>query len=112
MQPEMSERRRALEHRLVEKAAKDAGFRRALTADPRGTLERELGVAVPAGVSLTVVEESPTERYLVLPPAPTGREAELSERELEAVAGGFGPATWEQLCNDATIGGGPNCSGG
>jgi hypothetical protein len=80
--------RRELEARLIEQASKDETFRRALVADPRGTLERELGVKVPEGFRLTVLEETPTRRYLVLPPAATGREGELSDAELEAVAGG------------------------
>jgi Nitrile hydratase, alpha chain len=98
MQREMSERRRALEQRLVEQAAKDGRFRRALLADPRGTLERELAVPLPAGVSLTVLEESPTERYLVLPPAPKGQEGALSDQELEEVAGGtcMGTSRYEE----------------
>jgi hypothetical protein len=57
-------------------------------ADPRGTLERELGVRMPDGVSLTVIEESPTSRYLVLPPAPRRDGGELSDTELESAAGG------------------------
>jgi hypothetical protein len=79
--------RHELEAGLIERAAKDEAFRRALVADPRGTLERELGVRMPDGVGLTVIEETPTNRYLVLPagPAATG---ELSDAELEAAAGG------------------------
>jgi hypothetical protein len=86
--------RQQLQARLLEKAWKDAAFRRALTADPTGTLGRELGMTVPAGVRLTVLEESPTHRYLVLPAAPTRQEGELSDRELEAVAGGELPQTY------------------
>jgi hypothetical protein len=39
------------------------------------------------GVALTVVEETPTNRYLVLPPRPAVG-GELSDSELESVAGG------------------------
>jgi hypothetical protein len=80
--------RRELEAELVRRSAKDKAFRRALVADPRGTLERELGVKVPEGLGLTVLEETPARRYLVLPPAATGAAGELSDAELEAVAGG------------------------
>jgi Nitrile hydratase, alpha chain len=80
--------RQAFEAQVIDRAWKDAAFRRALTEDPRATLERELGVRVPAGVTLTVVEETRSSRYLVLPPAPTGEGGGLSDAELEAVAGG------------------------
>jgi hypothetical protein len=83
--------RRELEAALIEKAAKDAAFRRALVADPRGTLERELQAKMPEGCSLTVLEESPTQRYLVLPPAPSREGDALSDAELETVAGGDDP---------------------
>ena len=58
-------KRHELEAGLIERAAKDEAFRRALLADPTGTLERELGVRMPEGVALTVVEETPVSRYFV-----------------------------------------------
>jgi hypothetical protein len=79
--------RQELEAGLIERAAKDEAFRRSLVEDPRGTLERELGVRVPEGVGLTVLEETRTARYLVLPPAP-GKGGGLADEELDAVAGG------------------------
>jgi hypothetical protein len=88
MQQDSNVSRRDLEGRLIDRAWKDVAFRRALLDDPKGTLERELEVRVPEGVSLTVLEETPTVRYLVLPPAPTGTAGELSDANLEAVAGG------------------------
>ena len=89
--------RRELEALLIEKAWKDEAFRRALLEDPKATLERELGVRVPEGYSLTVLEESATDRYLVLPLAP-GRGGELSDAELEAVAGGEDASTGTVWC--------------
>jgi hypothetical protein len=89
--------RRELEAGLIERASKDEAFRRALVADPRGTIERELGVRVPEGVGLTVVEETPTARYLVLPPAPSRGGGTLADAELEAVAGGDDPPSCSYL---------------
>jgi hypothetical protein len=89
--------RRDIEAELIARAAKDAAFRRALLADPTGTLERELGVPLAADFSLTVLEETPTTRYLVLPPAPTGGGGALSDAELGSVAGGDDPPSWSYL---------------
>jgi hypothetical protein len=83
-------KRHEVEAALIERATKDEAFRRALIADPTGTLEREIGAKAPEGFSLTVVEETPEHRYLVLPPAPRGEGGELSDAELESVAGGDG----------------------
>jgi hypothetical protein len=83
-----SRTRREPEAGLIDRAAKDDAFRRALLDDPKGTLERELGVRLPAGVGLTVLEETATNRYLVLPTAPGRASGELSDAELEAAAGG------------------------
>src|SRR5688572_6841221 len=80
-------KRHEVEAALIERATKDEAFRRALIADPTGTLEREIGAKAPEGFRLTVVEETPTHRYLVLPPRPAGG-GELSDSELESVAGG------------------------
>jgi hypothetical protein len=61
---------------LVGRAWQDEAFRRALVADPNGTLERDLGVRVPERVALAVVEETPTNRYIVLPPRPPSSDSE------------------------------------
>jgi hypothetical protein len=68
---------------LISRAMEDPGFRARLTSDPRGTLERELGVPVPADTEITVLEQSRTHAYVVLPAQP-----ELSEEELAGAAGG------------------------
>ena len=72
--------------RIVEKAAGDADFRARLLGDPKGALERELGVAIPASLSIEVHEESGAAAHLVLPP-----DSKLSESDLRAVAGGYNP---------------------
>jgi hypothetical protein len=94
MQRDSNVSRRELEARLLDKAWKDAAFRRALLDDPKGTLERELEVRVPEGFSLTVLEETPTSRYVILPPRPRSGDVELSDAELDAVAGGSTVSTF------------------
>ena len=76
---------------LIERSATDEAFRKHLLADPRGTVERELGKTLPEEVEVRVVEETPETIYLVLPPRAAGlrEDGELSERDLDAVAGGW-----------------------
>ena len=48
--------------KIVDKATGDAEFRARLLGDPKGALERELGVAIPASLSIEVHEESAGDR--------------------------------------------------
>ena len=82
--------RAEVERRLIEKSLQDESFRQRLMEDPKGTLEQELGRRLPEEVQVRVVEESADTSYLVLPGTPmAGREGvELSNQELESVAGG------------------------
>ncbi len=75
--------REELQAQVVAKAAKDADFRARLRTDPKGAIEQELGVTIPAGLSIRVHEESATTAHLVLPPA-----ANLSAGDMRTVAGG------------------------
>ena len=75
--------------KLVGKAAEDAEFRARLLSNPKGTIEQELGVAIPASLSIEVHEEDGATAHLVLPP-----DDKLSERDLVNVSGGY---TWEDF---------------
>jgi hypothetical protein len=53
------------------------------------SLEEELGARLPKEVEVRAVEETPDTIYLVLPSASqVGEGGELSEEEIESVAGG------------------------
>ena len=71
---------------LTEKATADEAFRARLLSDPKAAIKEELGLTVPASLSIEVHEESVATTHLVLPP-----DSRLSEGELQAVAGGFLP---------------------
>ena len=76
------------ERRLIERSLEDEEFRQRLLDDPKGAVEQELGSALPEGVEVRVVEESSDTIYLVLPSASVGGQGgELSDQDLEAVAG-------------------------
>ena len=80
-----------MERRLVEKSLQDDAFRQKLLADPRAAVEEELGTRLPEGVRVVAMEETADTAYLVLPLRSTEAQetGELSDRELEAVAGGW-----------------------
>ncbi|HEX5848686.1 MAG TPA: NHLP leader peptide family RiPP precursor [Rubrobacter sp.] len=99
--------RQETERRLIQRSLEDDVFRQQLLTDPRAIIERELGTRLPEGVRVEAVEETQDTIYLVLPSAsPPGEGAELSDRELEAVAGGG----WSQdTVNDGTCAAGATC---
>ena len=81
--------RQEMERRLIERSLEDEDFRRRLLEDPGTAVEQELGAPLPEGVEVRAVEETADTIFLVLPPASAGQpDAGLSDRELEAVAGG------------------------
>ena len=73
---------------IAMKAAEDDDFRTRLIADPRATVEEEIGMRFPDGYRLHVHEESAADAHLVLPPKPA-----LSREQLDRITGGFG-AFW------------------
>ncbi len=61
---------------LVSRAGVDSAFRARLLANPRETIEKELGAALPEDHEIHVHEESPATTHLVLPPRDKRTEAE------------------------------------
>ena len=80
-----------LEAKLIEKAMADEAFKRELMSNPKAAIAKEVGQELPAELEFEVLEQTPTKLYLVLPMSEnTGNSPneELSEEQLEAVAGG------------------------
>ncbi len=88
MTPESTDRRHEVEGRLTSRAASDADFRRRLIDDPHAAVRDELGIALPTGVTMTVVEETANHLYLVLPRTPGDAAGDLTDAQLAGVAGG------------------------
>ena len=87
------------------KAHRDPSFRKQLLSSPKSTVESILGTSLGSGVTVSVVQDSDSNITMVIPPAST---EELSEEQLEAVAGGFLDAT----LGSSVLGDGMLCIGG
>ena len=91
--------RAEVERRLVQRSMEDEDFRQKLLDDPKAAVEQELGTQLPEGIEVRVVQESADTIFLVLPSASVvGEGGELSDRELEAVAGGTAWGSTAKTC--------------
>jgi hypothetical protein len=91
--------RQQFEQKLIEKAMKDEAFRKLLIDNPGAAVEAETGMKIPQTMKIKVLQESPQTVYLILPPFPVqNTELELSESELEKVAGGFDIWSNDSVC--------------
>jgi hypothetical protein len=63
-----------MERRLVERSLQDVEFRQRLLADPKPTVEEELGTRLPEEVPMEAVEEALDTVYLVLSSTAEGAE--------------------------------------
>lgn len=59
--------RQNIEQRVVRRAWADPAYKERLLADPRAALSEELGVELPPGLEVQVVEERPDMLCVVLP---------------------------------------------
>lgn len=84
--------RKDLENKLITRVWEDEAFKAELKQDPHTVIRRELealGITLPDTVTISVHEETPSQVHLVLPPNPMVlAEAELSDADLDLVAGG------------------------
>jgi len=81
-----------IQEQVTAKAIKDETFRQELLKNPKATIERALGISVPAGVTIEVHQDTPTTLHLVLPmQAPSTTREELTDAELKRATGGFTP---------------------
>ena len=92
--------RSEIEEIVVSNASKHPKYRDALMADAKGVIEKQLNNELPSSLSVKVVQEDANTIYIVLPHA-VAEGAELSDADLETVAGGKDDT---YTCNEA-IGG-------
>lgn len=86
--------------KIVEQTQKNPKYAALLKADPRALMEKQLGTAIPKSVNIKVLEESADTYYIVIP-AFAKEGAELSDSDLEKVAGGA-TVKGNAECNNTT----------
>ena len=88
-------------------ATRNPGYRKALLADPKKALAKQMNQELPDFLKVKVVQDTADTIHLVLPHVPQEGE-ELSDADLETVAGGKLDSNVENqnryTCNDTTGG--------
>ena len=72
---------------VVEKAQEDAAFREKLKSSPKEALEAEAGEMIPEFIRIAIVDQNDADIVITLPKV---QSDELSDADLEQVAGGKG----------------------
>ncbi len=94
----MAVTRGQLMDKIIEQAQSNPEYYSQLMKDPRALMSRQLGTSIPSNVNIKVIEETPDTYYVVLPYQPK-EGAELSDSDLEKVAGGI----LDKTCENSTL---------
>lgn len=98
---EQTKTRKEIEAQIIVQAWKDETYRQELLNNSKAVIEREFAIQLPEGINVHVVEEDNSNLYFIIPARPHLEESELSEEQLEAVAGGnifsFVQETYDRL---------------
>lgn len=98
----MEQRKQEIIESIISKAWEDANFRKELLVDPMKAIEKLTGVKVtlPEGKTLVITDQTDKSKiYVNIPAEPEIENMELSEEQLEAVAGG-GQKIWGDFVNN------------
>lgn len=99
LQEQYIARRLERDEQLLSRALGDADFRQELIDHPHTSLSSLYGVAIPENADIRVFEERSNSHYMVIPPDMTRIAEELTDEQLEAVAGGwFLQLAWTTIC--------------
>jgi hypothetical protein len=101
----MEQRKQEIIQTVISKAWEDSNFRKELIADPVTAIERLSGVKIvlPEGKTLVIADQTDKSKvYLTIPAEPEMENMELTEEQLELIAGGKEPF-WGALIKSLNI---------
>lgn len=79
---------RELQEKIATRAWEDPAFEAEFVADPKGTFEKYTGRPLPADLRILAHYNTPNEIHFVIPRPPESAGDELTDEDLERVAGG------------------------
>lgn len=97
----MEQRKQEVVEAIISKSWEDENFRKELLAEPIKAIEKLTGVKVvlPEGKSLVITDQTDKSKiYVNIPAEPEIENMELTEEQLETIAGG-GQKIWSDLIN-------------
>jgi hypothetical protein len=97
----MEDKKQQVIQAVISKAWEDANFRKELLVNPIEAIEKLTGVEVviPEGKELVIVDQTDKSKvYVNIPAEPEMENIELTEDQLEVIAGG-GQMMWKDLAN-------------
>jgi hypothetical protein len=81
---------------VLSRASLDPAFRRALLTEPRAAIDAAFGIRIPPDLRVQFIEKGPEVDALIVLPDLRDPSGELSERDLESVAGGQYQPNWAE----------------
>ena len=93
------------EENIISNARKNVDYRKRLLDDPRALVESQIGQPLPSNMKVSVLQETPNHVYIVLPYDQPQSGSELSDADLESVAGG-GSKMHDVTCSSGSGGAG------
>jgi len=93
---------------IVKSALENPAYRAALLKDPKSVLSKQMNTELPSNLTVKVLEETSDTIYLIAPYVAPKEGDELSDSDLERVAGGKGGQKGDRsennnryTCNDS-----------
>lgn len=84
---------------LIAQASQDETLKQELLNNPKTVIQRETGITLPEDTQVQILEQTDTKDYMVLSALTAIEDEELSDEELESVAGG---GVWDVVKKTAT----------